>query len=60
VPYNAHLHNILYKKVIYIAYSALYSTNLNQNKMVILLAHIGFALWFYVGYKYGKSKLKSE
>ncbi len=33
MPYNAHLHDILYKKVIYIAYSALYSTNSKQNKM---------------------------
>ena len=33
MPYNAHLHSISYKKVIYITYSALYSTNLNQNKM---------------------------
>ena len=30
---------------------------LNQNKMFII-AHIGFALWFYVGYRYGKSKCK--
>jgi hypothetical protein len=33
VPYNAHLHSISYKKVIHITYSALYSTNSNQNNM---------------------------
>ncbi len=33
MPYNAHLYDILYKKVIYITYSALYSTNFKQNKM---------------------------
>jgi thiamine monophosphate synthase len=33
VPCIAHLYDILYKKVIYIAYSALYSTNSKQNKM---------------------------
>ncbi len=33
---------------------------LNQNNMVLIFAHIGFALWFYVGYKYGKSKSKSQ
>ena len=31
---------------------------LNQNKMLLIIAHIGFAIWFYVGYIYGKSKNK--
>jgi hypothetical protein len=33
VLYNAYLNIITYKKVNYITYSALYGTNLNQNKM---------------------------
>lgn len=42
--YNAHLHDILYKKIIYITYSALYSTNLNQNKMKGIIEFIKKAI----------------
>ena len=34
--------------------------HLNQSKMVIIVAHIGFIAWFYAGYRYEKSKTKSE
>ncbi len=31
---------------------------LNQNNMawILIISHIGFALWFYAGYKIGKRK----
>ena len=28
--------------------------------MVLLIAHVGFILWFYAGYKYGKLKCKLD
>lgn len=33
---------------------------MSEKAMILIFAHIGFALWFYVGYRYGKSKCKSE
>lgn len=29
---------------------------MTEIEMVLIFAHIGFALWFYAGYIYGKSK----
>ena len=31
-----------------------------KNELILIISHIGFILWFYVGYRFGKTKTKKR
>ena len=31
-----------------------------RNELILIISHIGFILWFYVGYRFGKTKTKKR
>ncbi len=33
---------------------------MSETELILLISHIGFVLWFYVGYKLGKSQERKE
>ena len=33
---------------------------MSETELILLISHIGFILWFYVGYRFGETKTKTE
>ena len=33
---------------------------MSKTELILLISHIGFFLWFYVGYRFGKNKTKEK
>lgn len=33
---------------------------MGKTELILLISHIGFILWFYVGYRFGKTKSKQR